>query len=134
MKKIFNRISIIIGSCILILYIIPKNPVGTYTANNNKYTSDTIFIKKDSTYERVIYCRFYRTPMFVNNGKWEYENGRLTLYDFYPDEDECMKAGYHFNSALWVFSVPLERSFGRIVFDFDEEKERYRYFKKFFNN
>lgn len=128
MKKLFLLISLVIIVLIIINNISP-NPVGVYIAKNHVNTIDTVFVNKDGTYSRVICQMKNNKVLFKNSGKWEYKNGRMLFKDFFPNDDAELFEGYAFDSVLLTFSVPLEKSYLRVVFDYDETNGSYRFFK-----
>jgi len=108
------------------------NPIGVFTAKNNINTIDTLFIFNDSTYERRIYNTGSNEIAFRNKGKWKSIENRIVFYDFYPNNDEEIDKDFNNNDLLLVFSVKLEKSCCRVVFDYYEGSENFRYYKSFF--
>ena len=51
---------------------------------------------------------------------------------FFPNDDEPLKRGYNFDNVLMTFSVPLEKSFGREVFDYEETSATFRFYRPYF--
>jgi len=115
---------------ITLLYNSP-NPIGVFVAKKNVNTIDSLFIKENGTYFRVIYQKEDGTLLFRNMGQWKYERNRIVFTDFFPNDDTKISKGYNFINTLIIFSVPLERSYGRVVFDFNETSAFYRFYKVF---
>jgi hypothetical protein len=117
---------------LIIRYLLPVNPIGTYVAVNCKKTIDTIIVKSDDHYIRRIYDKSNRKLFFQNEGKWEYKNNDLTFYNFYVnDGDEVPPLGFPFDSTLMIVSYPLEITlFRNISFAFDEQPSYCRYVKE----
>ena len=72
----------------------------------------------------------YTTELYRNTSKWKYDNGRIILYNLYENDDREFKDDYDFNCALEILDVTLERSFGRVVFRYENGK--YLYYKLWF--
>ncbi|MEN8119841.1 MAG: hypothetical protein ABFS35_05820 [Bacteroidota bacterium] len=133
MKKYFLFTGIVILLFLILINNIEPNPVGTYVAKNNKFSIDTIILNKKGFYDRVIYNKKDKKLLFKNKDRWTYKEGRIDLYGFFPNDDEPLYEGYDFESALMVYSFPLERSFGRVVFHYNEVSARYQFHKLFFS-
>ncbi len=118
---------------IVVLYQMPPNPVGIFVAKDNSNTIDSLFIENEGVYKRVLYRKKDKKMLFTNTGKWKYDaNKRRILFEnFFPNDDQDLQIGYNFNSVLMTYSVPLEREWGRVVFDYDKTSAQYRYYKKF---
>lgn len=109
------------------------NPVGIYINKRNSYTIDSLNINSDGNYKRVIVNKEDNSILFQNIGKWKYENSRILLTNYFPNTDsQEFKKNYNFKSVLMHFSSPLEKSLGRVVFDFNEETGEYTFHKQFF--
>lgn len=126
-KNVILGLIIAIGGIIFFLRR-SIDPIGTYAAKYNINTKDSLFIKKDGTYFRSIY-KYDGKLLFKNDGKWELKDNRIVFTDFFPNDDRKFKERYNFSRVLMVFSVPLEKSFGRVVFDYDETTAKYKFYK-----
>ncbi|TAH27116.1 MAG: hypothetical protein EAZ07_02465 [Cytophagales bacterium] len=128
MRKIviLALITVIIG----IIYFLRKsiNPTGTYVAKHNIQTKDSLFIKSDGTYSRCIYQN-HGEFLFKNTGKWTLKDHRIVFTEYFPNDDRKYREGYNFHSVLMTYSFPLEKSFGRVVFDYDQTTGKYRFYK-----
>ncbi len=131
MKKI-----LVIGLFVVVILIgfytvKSPNPVGLYVAKHNVNTIDSLWIEKNGHYTRHIY-NMNGEFLYTNEGEWKIQNKKLLLSDFFPNDDQALKKGYNFDSVLMTFSVPLEKSFGREAFDYDETTAKYRFYKLYF--
>ena len=118
--------------CFMFFFIKSPNPIGLYVAKRNLNTCDTIELHRNGTYSRVIYLRKNNIKLFENKSNWKYVKGRLIFDDYFPNDDLGLFQGYDFNNVLLTFSVPLEKSFGRVVFDYEEVSGKYRFYKLYF--
>lgn len=114
---------------VAILFQSSPNPVGVYVAKHNVNTIDSLFVNEGGVYYRAIYGKKNGEVMFKNSGQWQYKNERIVFSDFFPNDDSELKEGYNYNSVLMTYSVPLEKSFGRVVFDYDETTAKFRFYK-----
>ena len=128
-RKYYYLFALIIIVIISYLFI-PINPVGVYTAKYNVNTIDSLIIRKDGYYEQIIYRSTDKKLLYRNTSKWKYDNGRIILYNLYENDDREFKDDYDFNCALEILDVTLERSFGRVVFRYENGK--YLYYKLWF--
>ncbi len=131
MKKYILVVIVIILVILGFLFIqsVP-NPIGVYVAKNNIKTIDSITIKDNGVYFRAIYRKKDNTIMFRNQGKWKYKNKRIVFTDYFPNDDIELNDGYDYKSVIMIYSVPLEKSFGRVVFEYDEETAIYKFHKQ----
>tara|TARA_R110002072_G_scaffold113365_1_gene242762 strand:+ start:126 stop:509 length:384 start_codon:yes stop_codon:yes gene_type:complete len=113
----------------LLYFLKAPQPIGVFVSKHNTNTIDSLAITTNGSYKRLIYDEESKKLLFSNKGNWEYENSRLIFYDFFPNDDQKLKRDYDFNSVLITFSVPLEKSFGREVFDYNEVTAKYRFYK-----
>lgn len=106
-----------------------SNPIGTFVAKKNVNTIDSLYINENHIYYRVIYRKRDNKLLFKKESKWEYEDGRLLFHDFFPNDDSEIGDEYHFENVLMLYSTPLERSFGRDVFNYNVETAKYEFYK-----
>lgn len=133
MKKFLLIIILVFLVAVLVFYFQkPPNPIGLYVAKNNIHTIDSLWIMEEGSYKRAIYDAENKELLYRNAGMWKYENGRLLFKDFFPNDDQPLKKGYAFESVLMTFSVPLEKSFGRAAFDYDEATGKFQFYKPYF--
>ena len=128
MKK-FYFLGGVLFIIILFYFVRSIEPLGLYVAKHNKYTIDSLWIEK-KYYKRFIYDAKSGELLFSNKNKWMLKDKRLIFYDFFPNDDETLNSNYDFNSVLITFSVPLEKSLGQIVFDYDIANAKYRFYKQ----
>jgi hypothetical protein len=112
----------------LILYY-PSRPAGVYLAKCNKYIIDSLFVQDNHSYFRKIYQKETRKLLFENEGTWQYKDGRITFTDFFPNNDRKFSENYNFNAIVMTYSYPLEKSYGRAVFDYNEVSGKYSFYK-----
>jgi len=133
MKKIY-LFGILFAVFIVIAFFYNRrslDPIGLYVAKHNVLTIDSLWIENEY-YKRSIYDARNGQFLFSNQDKWEFKKGRLLFLNFFPNDDEALKPDYDFNSVLMTFSVPLEKSFGREAFDYDETSAKFRFYKPYF--
>jgi hypothetical protein len=127
-----KKIGIGIAGVFFIAWIITlfQSVSGTYIAQNNKNTIDTLILYKDGSYYRALYIKLNSKLVFSNKGKWNVEDNSLILSEYYHDEDEKYERNtLNFTNVLSNISFPIEHSFGRIVFDYQKGNDSYRYYR-----
>lgn len=89
---------------------------GVYVAKNLVNNVDTLKILSDGTYIKDLYRKDDNSLIYHNTGKWKYEEGRITLYDFLLDEDKPYNKEFNrFEDVLITSSLVVKRRFGTIV-------------------
>lgn len=89
---------------------------GVYVAKNLVNHADTLKILGDGTYIKDLYRKDDNSLIYHNTGKWKYNEGRITLYNFLLDEDEVYgKEFKRFEDVLITSSLVVKRKLGRIV-------------------
>ena len=119
-------ILVLITSC-----TIERNDVvGTYVAQNLNNNIDTLRIFENAKYIRKLYRKSDRSLIYCNTGKWKYTNERITLENFFPDEDEVYSHEEgEFENVLITSSLNINRKFNKIIIYYMQLTE-HKYYEK----
>lgn len=93
-----------------------KDVVGTYVAQNLNNNIDTLKIFENGIYIKKLYRKTDSSLIYINTGKWKYIDERITMENFFPDEDELYspEAG-DFENILITSSLNINRRLNKIV-------------------
>lgn len=107
-----------------------KDVVGTYVAQNLNNNIDTLKIFEDGRYIKKLYRKTDSSLIYLNTGKWKYIDERITLENFFPDEDEVYEpeAG-EFENVLITSSLNINRRLNKIVIYYMQITEN-KYYEK----
>lgn len=105
--------------------------VGLYTVKNQLNTIDTLQILTGGKYIRVLRNKNKRI-VFKNIDKWNFADGRITLYNYLLDNDDAYSPGAVLNDVTITSSFPMERRFGKTIIYYrqDEENQDNHYYEK----
>jgi hypothetical protein len=113
MKILISLIGILVAGC----GISKKNLCGVYTVKKSINTADTLVIRENGEYYRVLYRKKEKSVVYKNNDKWEFRDGRITLYNFLLDEDDVYDVKLkNFDNVLITSSFPVIKKSGTITF------------------
>lgn len=84
--------------------------VGTYVFDHTKYTSDTLRIFKNGTYEKRTYSNRDNSLIFVNKDTWQLDKDKSTivLRDFFANQNNEFYSPN--DGGLMTSFLPVERS------------------------
>jgi hypothetical protein len=110
------KISILlIVTCSLSISCDPKktNLIGTYVANNNSNSIDSLYLFEDGHYKHCIYQKKSDVVLLLQEGFWEYKKGFIELSDFYFNDNRLYKENLNYNfienSSTAIISVKSEQ-------------------------
>ena len=107
------------------------NVVGMYVAKNLVNNIDTLRVLKDGTYSKDIYRKKDNSLIYHNAGKWDYEDGRITLHDFFQDEDQVyIKEAGNFENSLITCALLVKKRWFRTVIYYRQLTENSYYEKQ----
>ncbi|RZJ91410.1 MAG: hypothetical protein EOO20_05135 [Chryseobacterium sp.] len=106
-----------------------KDIVGTYVSNFRVNNLDTLKVNTDGTYEKHVYRISDNRLIYQNKGSWELRDGRIISKDFFESDQAFSKEFKGYSDILITTSLDVNNSFGKVSFDFSEEKNDYLYRK-----
>lgn len=106
--------SVALGGCTSLDF---KEIPGTYAAEGFVETKDTIWLKADGNFERVIYSS-KNSNKWAMHGKWEYgSHSSLELNSFFINHDRDIAAFPELiNDTIGGYRTLIERNGGEIQF------------------
>lgn len=127
-RKILPLTSLIILLCSC--SINRENLTGVYVAQKLNNNLDTLRLLDNGTYIKDLYRKNDNSLVYHNTGKWDYNDGRITLHDFFLDEDQIYsKEAGAFENVLLTSSLIVKRRLGRVVIYYRQSTD-YSYYEK----
>jgi len=113
MKNIFTKF-MKVSLIIITIYSCNNNPnlIGTYSTTS-QYTIDTLILKKENQYERILRRKSDKGLIFKKKGVWSFNKDfdRINLNKFYVNsnfEDEAQRdTTFHYDNILIDVSLPF---------------------------
>lgn len=102
--------------------------IGIYVAENNVTNADTLILNENNKYERKLYLKSSNELILIQEGSWKYENGNLTLDEFFIDLDKEYSENNNFKSSYICSVFKISKIANRITFNygyFNEDKFTY---------
>lgn len=100
--------------------------IGNYIATPDINTLDSLTIYDNAKYVHSIYDKKNNHLVHRNIGKWEINNERITLIDFYLNKDES----YSKSKETFTFSFPYKKISTKIIILFGNEMDEHIYTKR----
>lgn len=135
MKKNYLKICLIV-IIISIIYSCndDRSLFGIYTTDNTTKTTDTLILKKEGVYERILRRKSDNSLIFKNKSTWYFSetDDRIELSDYLFNNDEEYKTrnnNNYFDDVLMNASFPLYVEKGKAIIIIDGNSNL-RYVKK----
>lgn len=133
MKKKYLKICLIVTT---IIYSCndDRSLVGIYSTENTTNTTDTLILKKEGVYERILRRKSDNSLVFKNKSTWYFSetDDRVELSDYLFDNDEEYKRrknNNYFDDVLMNTSLPLYIENGKAIIIIDGNSNL-RYIKR----
>lgn len=89
---------------------------GLYVSKNNINTIDSVWVYTNGNYKNLMYRKIDNSLVYKNTGKWIVDNGYITFFNFFTDEDELHSQEFtNFENILITTKFQLEHRLGKII-------------------